>query len=73
MDQAVAHKQVIALRRKQIESAAKWNRAYDTVMSSQALVASPRRSEIENDLREALTGMKDSRIGFWRYASLHDQ
>jgi methyl-accepting chemotaxis protein len=72
-EQGQVHKVVIAVMRKQYESANKWNKAYDSIMNSSALTNASNRRELETTLRDALSFMKDSRIGFWRFAALHEQ
>ena len=66
-EQADAHKSILAVQRKQYESAANWNKAYEAIAGSPLLAQAQNRQQIDTLLREAQSLMKDSRIGFWRF------
>ena len=66
--QATSHHEVLDLRKRQIDTAPAWNRAYA------AIAASPEFShpEIQADIRDGVSFMKDASIAFWRYAAIED-
>jgi methyl-accepting chemotaxis protein len=64
--QVNAHKDLLALRKRQIDTTPTWNTAYGAVMASPEY-ANP---EIQADLRDGVLFMKDARIAFWRYSTL---
>jgi methyl-accepting chemotaxis protein len=64
--QANAHKDVLNLRKRQVDTTPAWNKAYGAVTASPES-ASP---EIQADLRDGVSAMKDARIAFWRYSTL---
>jgi methyl-accepting chemotaxis protein len=65
-EQAAAHKEILNLRKRQIDTTPAWNTAFSAVTSSPEY-ANP---EIEADVRDAVSSMKDARIAYWRYSTL---
>jgi hypothetical protein len=66
--QASAHKDILGLRKRQIDTTPAWNTAYAAVAASPEL-ANP---EIQADIRDGVLSMKDARIAYWRYSTLLD-
>jgi methyl-accepting chemotaxis protein len=66
--QASAHKDILGLRKRQIDTTPAWNTAYAAVAASPEL-ANP---EIQADIRDGVLSMKDARIAYWRYSALLD-
>ena len=66
--QAAAHRDVLDLRKRQIDTTPAWNTAYA------AVTASPEfgHPDIQADIRDGVSFMKDARIAFWRYAAIED-
>jgi hypothetical protein len=61
-------KDLIDLRKRQIDTTPAWNTAFSVVTAAPGY-ADP---EIQADMRDALLSMKDSRIAYWRYSVLLD-
>jgi methyl-accepting chemotaxis protein len=72
VDLSSHQKKLLSEQQNQRDIVGQWSKSYDAFMSSSALANLPRQSEVETNLRAADVGMKDSRIGFWRYVSLQD-
>jgi len=66
--QASAHKDLLNLRTRQIDTTPAWNKAYSAVTAAPGY-ADP---EIQADMRDAVSSMKDARIAYWRYSTLLD-
>jgi methyl-accepting chemotaxis protein len=64
--QVTAQKDLLALRKRQIDTTPAWNSAYGAVIASPEF-ANP---EIQADLRDGVLSMKDARIAFWRFSTL---
>ena len=64
--QASAHKDMLNLRKRQIDTTPEWNKAYSAVTASSEF-ANP---EIQADIRDGVSSMKDARIAYWRYSTL---
>jgi methyl-accepting chemotaxis protein len=64
--QASAHKDILNLRQRQIETTPAWNKAYSAVRAAPGY-ADP---DVQADLRDADSYMKDARIAYWRYSTL---
>ncbi|HEY4890715.1 MAG TPA: HAMP domain-containing protein, partial [Reyranella sp.] len=64
--QASAHKDILNLRKRQIDTTPAWNTAYSAVTASPGYT----NPEIEADMRDAVLSMKDARIAYWRYSTL---
>jgi methyl-accepting chemotaxis protein len=66
--QVAAHRDLLELRKRQIDTTPAWNTAYA------AASASPEFShpDLQADLRDGVSFMKDARIAFWRYAAMQD-
>jgi methyl-accepting chemotaxis protein len=72
-DLAGHQKKLISEQSHQRDIVNQWVKSYEAVTTSAALANSPRRAEIEAELRAADIGMKDSRLGFWRYSTIQDK
>jgi methyl-accepting chemotaxis protein len=66
--QASAHKDILNLRKRQIDTTPAWNAAYAAITAAPGY-ADP---EIQADMRDAVSSMKDARIAYWRYSTLLD-
>jgi methyl-accepting chemotaxis protein len=64
--QASAHKDLLNLRKRQIDTTPAWNTAYAAVTASPEFA----KPEIQADIRDAVSSMKDARIAYWRYSTL---
>jgi methyl-accepting chemotaxis protein len=64
--QAGAHKEILNLRKRQIDTTPAWNKAYSAVRAAPGF-ADP---EVQADLSDADSYMKDARIAYWRYSTL---
>jgi methyl-accepting chemotaxis protein len=66
--QATAHKDLLDLRKRQIDTTPVWNKALSAVTSS----PESNNPAIQSDLRDGISSMKDARIAYWRYSTLLD-
>jgi methyl-accepting chemotaxis protein len=66
--QAGSHRDLINLRKRQIDSTPAWNTAYAAVSAS----SESSQPEIQADIRDGVSLMKDARIAFWRYSATQD-
>jgi HAMP domain len=66
--QAAAHKDLLNLRKRQIDTTPAWNKALSAVTSS----PESNNPAIQSDLRDGISSMKDARIAYWRYSTLLD-
>jgi methyl-accepting chemotaxis protein len=66
--QASAHKDILNLRTRQLDTTPAWNKAFGLV------AASPDYSnpEILSAIRDGVSDMKDARIAYWRYSAMLD-
>jgi methyl-accepting chemotaxis protein len=66
--QASAHKDILNLRTRQLDTTPAWNKAFGLV------AASPDYSnpEILSEIRNGVSDMKDARIAYWRYSAMLD-
>ena len=64
--QASAHKDLLNLRKRQIDTTSAWNKALSAVASS----PESNNPAIQSDLRDGISSMKDARIAYWRYSTL---
>jgi methyl-accepting chemotaxis protein len=66
--QVKAQKDLLDLRKRQIDTTPAWNAAFGAVTAAPGY-ADP---EIQADMRDALLSMKDARIAYWRYSTMLD-
>jgi methyl-accepting chemotaxis protein len=64
--QGNAHKDILNLRKRQLDTTPAWNAAYAAVASAPGY-ANP---EVQSDVREGVSLMKDARIAYWRYSTM---
>ncbi len=66
--QASAHKDILNLRARQLDTTPAWNKAFGLVAASPDY-ANP---EILSAIRDGVSDMKDARIAYWRYSAMLD-
>jgi methyl-accepting chemotaxis protein len=66
--QASAHKDILNLRKRQLDTTPAWNKAYGVVAASPDF-ANP---DILAGIRDGVSDMKDARIAYWRYSTMLD-
>jgi methyl-accepting chemotaxis protein len=66
--QLKAQKDLLDLRQRQLDTTPVWNKAYGAVTASPEF-ADP---EIQADIRDGVSSMKDARIAYWRYAAMRE-
>jgi methyl-accepting chemotaxis protein len=66
--QLKAQKDLLDLRTRQLDTTPAWNKAYGAVTASTDF-ANP---EIQADIRDGVSSMKDARIAYWRYSTMRD-
>jgi methyl-accepting chemotaxis protein len=66
--QVNAEKDLLALRKRQLDTTPAWNKAFSAVTAAPGY-ADP---EIQADMRDALLSMKDASIAYWRFSTTLD-
>ena len=64
--QVNSQKDLLALRKRQIDITPAWDKAYGAVIASPDFLD----SEIQADIQDGVSSMKDARIAYWRYSTL---
>ncbi len=66
--QLSAQKDLLNLRKRQLDTTPAWNTAYGAVTASPEFT----NPEIQADIRDGVSSMKDARIAYWRYAAMRE-